>query len=530
MNYIKILALLILINISFSTLAKKFHFIDEILKKQIASEAPGCSVAITNKDSSSYFSRGMASLEYQTNLSSQTQMLTASTSKQFLGYAILLLAKESLINLDDKIEKYIPEYKAFHGIKIHQLLNHTSGIRDHWGIFELMGKSLYDEYKTSLVEQTLIGSKTDFSPNERYLYSNGGYFLLTKIVEKVTQQSFSIYMKKAIFQKIGMKNTYYFDDYTKIIKNRADGYLTDENKNFFAMRTHSEIVGPGHIITTIEDFSLWAKFLLHTNLSDLYSPLAKFNGSKLGGDVSYYAGLFKEKFNGLHVYQHAGYYENWRQGFSLYPDKNIAIISLCNRADISTNKLNYSIARNLFSWPKSEITRSSSTSVKTGLFYNKELNEFIYIEKHKEQFYYLSPNNSAYAKLNFNSNKNLYNGVNFQQNNTFKFSEDEVLFSSPVISGSFHKLNFKNKITQELKYIGRYKSIEKLGEIKIFYANNKLVMELENIGTIKYDQSTEGVWVDQDNMSTISFTQQDEYIELNLSLKHMKNVEYRKST
>jgi CubicO group peptidase (beta-lactamase class C family) len=483
---------------AFAKLDKVTNTINEVLTSYIKPNEPGCSVAVTDGINSYFGAKGLGSLEYGTSLSSDTKMLTASTSKQFLGYAVLQLVKQEKLNLDDDLRKLLPEFKNYADIKVYQLLNHTSGVKSHWAIAELMGKSLFDEYTPNLVSEILKSANIDFEPNSRYLYSNGGYFLLTKVIESVTNKTFPEYMKESIFKTIGMTNTEYLDDYKRVIKNRADGYMTDDSGEFFAMRTHSEIVGPGHIVTTVQDFSKWAKHLLSLNLDTLFESLIPFVESADGGVVNYYAGLFKETFNGDLVYQHAGYYENWRQGFSVYPDKKLAIVSLCNRADISTNKMNYEIAAALLNWQqvdKSENEHKSKSVEEDknilfksyeGTYFSEILNEMIDIRFHKGDLYYVSPANSAYAKLTYDENSKLYRDAGFKQNNTFSFTVNNLVFKSPILGGEFKKLYFENAGKFNRKVLGKYSSEDDFGVITLSKSIKGILIELEDIGDIEY--------------------------------------------
>jgi CubicO group peptidase (beta-lactamase class C family) len=519
-------------------LANATNTINDILNKYIQSDEPGCSIVVSDGVQSHFSSKGLGSLEYDTSLSPDTKMLTASTSKQFLGYAVLQLVKQGKLNLDDDLGKHIPEFKRYADIKLYQLLNHTSGVKSHWAIFELMGKSLFDEYKRNLVAETLKSANIDFESNSRYLYSNGGYFLLTKVVESVTKKPFSKYMKQNIFTVLGMTSTEYLDDYKRIINNRADGYMMNESDEFVAIRTHSEIVGPGHIVTTARDFSKWSNHLLSINLERFFEPLIPFSKSIDGGVVNYYAGLFRERLNGDLVYQHAGYYENWRQGFNLYPKKKLAIVSLCNRSDISTNKMNYEIAAALLNWKHSDKGRSENKSnVKNknnllksfeATYFNKALNEIIDIRFYKGHLYYVSPANSAYAKLTYDETNHLYRGIEFKQSSTFSFSKNNIEFKSPILSGKFKKLYFEKSGGFNTKTLGKYTSEDGFGAITLSKSKKGILIELEDIGEIEYLHTKGNLWVDQENLSTILISEQDDKFKLILSLKDIKNLSFTK--
>jgi len=128
-----------------------------------------------------------------------------------------------LLNVEDPIIKYFPDYpEAGKIITIHHLLTHTSGIPSFTGF--------PDFQKTSMMpfslEETIARFKDkalEFAPGEKYNYSNSGYILLGAIIEKVSGQSYEIFLKENIFQPLKMMNTGY-DHHSTILKDRAAGY------------------------------------------------------------------------------------------------------------------------------------------------------------------------------------------------------------------------------------------------------------------------------------------------------------------
>lgn len=493
MRIIPTLFLLSAVLVATASLASPEQIPEQIIENKLAElikqGEPGCSIALIKQGKTWQVSKGLASIEYQTPLSSTTTMLTASTSKQFLGFAIMKLVQQGRLSLDQPIIDYLPKYKQYGAITIAQLLNHSSGVRSHWDTFEWSGKSLFDHLTPAMVEQKLLNTQTNFAANQRYHYSNGGYFLLTKIIEKVTKQRFVDYMQQNIFAPLGMNNSSYLDDYTKVIKNRADGYLTNHDGSFSAMRTHSEIVGPGHILTSLQDFTLWAKYLLTLDLDELYKPLSQYEQTLAGGTNNYFAGLFKQTMNGTRLFQHGGYYENWRQGFYLLPDKQMAIISLCNRSDFSTNALNYTIAASLLDWPAQVIKHDSLSTENNypGTYYNVDLDALFDIRLHNDQLYYRGPVNSSYAKLSL-SGTSSYQGLGFTQGHRISFSQNSLTFKSATLSGKFNKINLLDKADdkQLQTYQGSYKSAYGYANIRLSSSPTGFALQIENIGNIEY--------------------------------------------
>ena len=159
-----------------STLRK----IDSLFKGTTDS-IPGFAVGIIRNDTL-IFSKGygLANLEYGIPNGPETVFHMASISKQFTGYAVLALAKQGKLSLDDDIRKYLkwfPDLKE--KITIRNLLNHTSGIRDQWQLMAISGTRLDDVISQDHIVKILSKQRAlNFNPGEEFSYSNSGYTML----------------------------------------------------------------------------------------------------------------------------------------------------------------------------------------------------------------------------------------------------------------------------------------------------------------------------------------------------------------
>jgi CubicO group peptidase (beta-lactamase class C family) len=158
--------------------------------------SPGCAVVIVRNDSILFAKGyGMANLEYSIPIQPQTIFHMASISKQFTAFAIVLLAKQGKLQLDDDIHKYLswfPDLKE--KITIRNLLNHTSGIRDQWQLLAISGTRLDDVITQDHIIKILGKQQAlNFKPGEQYSYSNSGFTMLAEIVRNVTGQSETIH-------------------------------------------------------------------------------------------------------------------------------------------------------------------------------------------------------------------------------------------------------------------------------------------------------------------------------------------------
>ncbi|MBO4217470.1 MAG: beta-lactamase family protein, partial [Clostridia bacterium] len=147
----------------------------------------------------------------------------ASVTKQFTAAAIMLLAREGKLGLDDEITGYFPEF-PYKGVRIRHLLTHTSGIPDY-DVEEWVAPVLEKENRIPPCSETVgficeSGEEAIGAPGEKYCYSDIGYTMLANTVEKVSGVGFEEFLKKYIFEPAGMADT-------GIFHTRRDGRPSD---------------------------------------------------------------------------------------------------------------------------------------------------------------------------------------------------------------------------------------------------------------------------------------------------------------
>ncbi|MCG6187984.1 serine hydrolase domain-containing protein [Maribellus maritimus] len=200
----------------------------------------------------------------------------ASLTKQFTSVGILILQQNKKLSIDDFIGKYLEVPESMKNIQIRNLMNHTSGIPDYWQNNIENDEKLIWEF-LNLTDALL------FQPNTKHSYCNSGYFLLGKIIEKVSGVSYGEFLRKNIFKPVGMKKTFVYDG-----KNydRAIGYDEDWNKSDYLMST-----GDGGIISTVNDLYAWDKALFENKILTRESKNLMFAPTKLENGCDKYYGL-----------------------------------------------------------------------------------------------------------------------------------------------------------------------------------------------------------------------------------------------
>ena len=323
--------------------------VDEIFKEFTVPGSPGCTVAVY-QDGRTVLSRayGMANLDHDVRLTPSSIFHVASVSKQFTAAAILLLAQDGKLTLDDDIRKHVPELRDFgKKITIRHLINHTSGIRDQWSLLGLAGWRYSRDLITDEDVLALLSRQQElnFTPGERHLYSNSGYTLLAVIVSRVSGKSFREFTGERIFKPLGMTNTHFRDDFAEIVRNQAYGY-TRQEETFKLSVTNFDTAGATSLLTTAEDLAKW-----DANFQDpvvggtaLIAAMEERGRLNDGLDIDYASGIVHGTHRGLKTINHGGADAGYRSALLRYPQQRFGVSTLCNLAQTNPTQLAQRVA------------------------------------------------------------------------------------------------------------------------------------------------------------------------------------------
>jgi CubicO group peptidase (beta-lactamase class C family) len=319
---------------------------------------PGVAIAVV-KDGKTIFKKGYgtANLEYGVQITPKTVFQIASVSKQFTAFAVYLLEKQDRLSFEDDVRKYVPEVPDFgKTVKIRHLLAHSSGIRDQWSLLTLAGWRMDDIITNEQILKLISRQKElNFDPGSRFAYSNSGYTLLAEIVARVSGKSFAEYTKENIFAPLGMADTQFYDDFKRVVKNRAQSYETESGIYKKKNLNHSSFGATG-LLTTAEDLAKWASNFEKPIVGDA-ELIAAFNQPSLlndgqrailnviDGENSYHAkGQFTRNYRGLTLYNHTGHDAGFRAYLVRFPEKNLSIVALSNDEHINIFQTGLTIA------------------------------------------------------------------------------------------------------------------------------------------------------------------------------------------
>jgi CubicO group peptidase (beta-lactamase class C family) len=308
--------------------------VDSIFANWDKPGSPGAAVLVV-REGRILFEKGYgyANLDQDVRITPETVFDLASVSKQFAGLAIAMLVEQGRIQLTDDVRKYIPELHAFSDtIRILHLVHHTSGLRDWPGTLGIAGWRMDDVISFDQILRFAYNQRAlNFKPGDEYTYSNTGYNLLAKVVERVTGKSFRAWTEENIFAPLRMTSTHFHDDHQMLVPRRALGYGLSDGR-FRALPNNLTALGSSSLYSTARDLAKWV-----TNFDD-----AKVGGERAiqlmrsthplnsGAQNPYAFGLGHGTYRGLATLSHSG---GWA-GFSTFllhvPQKKFGVIVLAN--------------------------------------------------------------------------------------------------------------------------------------------------------------------------------------------------------
>jgi CubicO group peptidase (beta-lactamase class C family) len=322
--------------------------IDAIFAKW-TSKTPGCAVGVA-QDGKTVFDKayGLADLEHDVPNTADTIFEAGSVSKQFTAAAVLLLARDGKVSLDDQVRKYVPELPDYgKPLTVRHLLTHTSGLRD-WGEVEAIAgwPRTSRVYTHAHVLEIVSRQKSlNFEPGTWWSYSNTGYNLAAIIVSRVAGVPFAEFCRARIFEPLGMTRTSWRDDFRRIVKGRAIAY-SEANGTYRQDMPFENVYGNGGLLTTVGDLLKWNENAVNQKVGDaefLKQELTpgRFND---GRPHNYAMGLYIGKFMDLPEVAHSGSTAGYRAYLARYPGQHLSVAVLCNAASATAERYTHDVA------------------------------------------------------------------------------------------------------------------------------------------------------------------------------------------
>ena len=306
--------------------------------------SPGCSLGVVRDGKLIYETAvGLADVEQDRRIGTETEIFVASVSKQFTAMAILLLEREGKLSLDDDVRKYLPELHDFGvPITLRQMLLHTSGLREQFDLLPLAGWRMADVITDDDVFRLACRQRElNFDPGSRFLYCNTGYTLASRVVERVSGQPLGEFTRRRIFEPLGMGHSRFPAEYDEIIPGRARSYHPAGTGRYKNAILSYGTVGATGLLTTVADLVRWDANFYEPRVGDakLIDRLLEVGTLNDGRKLDYGLGLEVGEYRGLKYVEHAGSEAGFRSTILRFPAERFSVILLANSSDFRPEEL-----------------------------------------------------------------------------------------------------------------------------------------------------------------------------------------------
>ncbi|GAB3311597.1 serine hydrolase domain-containing protein [Luteimonas notoginsengisoli] len=317
----------------------------DALMRDYTGDVPGAAVLVL-REGQPLLRRGygLADMDAGIPVTPATNFRLASVSKQFTAAAIVLLAQDGKLSLDDPVRKWLPSLpEVADPITLRHLLTHSSGLVDYEDLMAPDAVAqVHDIDVLHLLERE---HRLYFAPGSDYRYSNGAYALLALIVGKASGRGFASFLHQRIFEPLGMAHTVAYESGISTVANRAYGHsLVDGQWQRTDQSSTSAVLGDGGIYSSIDDLSKWDAalyddrllsdasradaFALHTPIHDEADVDGYGYGWRIHGEVLWHSG---ETIGGRNV-------------IVRWPKRHFTVVVLTNRNDPEPYRLALKIA------------------------------------------------------------------------------------------------------------------------------------------------------------------------------------------
>jgi CubicO group peptidase (beta-lactamase class C family) len=539
-SFLIICLTIISITISAQTRQDTIGRIEQIFSRCKA-ENPGCQLSIS-QNGQLFFSKawGLADLERNVALTTNSIIEAGSVSKQFTAAAILLLAQQQKLSLNDDVRKYIPELPDYgKTIRIKHLIHHTSGLKDWGEIAKIAGCPRTTKTYNNADALNIVCQQNNLNnnPGDEMLYSNSNYNLLAIIVERVSGLSLSDFTSKYIFVPANMKNTSWRDNYKRIVPNRALAYKIRDN-NYETSMPNENVYGNGGLLTTSEDLIKWNEFYLKGKLGGLSLLDEQITPDTLNnGEINYYAaGLFVQDCNGLHCIRHDGATAGYRCCLVQYPQINLSISFLSNTAEFGPRAVVKEIEDIFITNSKKQNNNSERKQILadnydcfTGWYKNEKSGDGMFFQGTKNELNVFGDTPLKQTNKNeFIAGDIIYS---FQDTNYLKVITPNNFNAGTTDTFNYFKVPTKSIDSNIHQYIGDYysKNAQASYSILLNDSNKLMLIQKPNQFLKLIPTYTDGYYIDGiDDILYFTRNKNNEIEKMFISAQRARNIEFIK--
>jgi CubicO group peptidase (beta-lactamase class C family) len=326
--------------------------IDQYLQAEMRRQnIPGISLAVAKDGKPLYVkSYGVATLEHPVKTRPDTVYQIGSIGKQFTAVAVMMLANEHKLDLDDPLSKYLPEVPASWGkVTIRTMLNHQSGI-PQFTTPERQLLNLVHDYTDLELIQLASTQPLDFEPGTNVSYSDTGYVLLGFVINRVAGMFYGDFLQQRVFKPLGMNRTRIISD-RDIVPDRASGYEKADSGELYNQTYVSPALNrtaDGSLYSTVLDLMTWDRALYgdavlpQAQLERMWRIDAHRDGQRPLYHFGY--GFENNRLRGHRLVEYDGNWQGFQAVMSRYVDKKLTVIVLTNLSLCRTEQLGHAVA------------------------------------------------------------------------------------------------------------------------------------------------------------------------------------------
>lgn len=291
---------------------------------------------------------GRAHMELPVALSPTIRMRIGSVSKHFTALAYMLLCEEGLATVDDPVGKHLPELHSIaRRVTARQLMAHINGLRDVCAI-KLDFSGLDTGRVTSGDLMSLYRTIDDVTaaPGTIWIYNNGGYFILSEMIERISGQPLEEVLRRRIFEPAGMTDTLLRRWDTDFVPNSATAHMTRRGGGWMlANYGMDNFSGGGAIVSTVDDMLRWLAHMEAPTVGRAATWTAMKTPHVLpnGTSTDYGLGLCVPRYRGIDLVYHSGGGVGCNAAMLKAPAAGLDIAIMANRDDVSAMQLAFDV-------------------------------------------------------------------------------------------------------------------------------------------------------------------------------------------
>ncbi len=321
---------------------------DKVFAAWNSTHTPGCAVGIA-QGGRVLLTRGygMADLAGERPILPGTILESGSVAKQFTAAAVMLLVNDGKLKLDDDARTVLPELPVYsRTITFRNLLTHTSGLREWSNLVAWQGwpRGTRVHTQSDVFELITHQQALNYPVGDYYSYTNSGFLLLRTVVERVSGMPFAQFTAQRIFTPLGMTNTSWRDDFTRVVPGLAQAYSRRAD-GFHIDMPNDNVIAAGGLFTTVGDWLLWNDHLTSKTLgAGVVDSLIRRMKLTSGLEIAYALGLTVNSYRGLREISHSGSTAGYGTYLARYPERNdLSIAVMCNVSGAGATGLTHAI-------------------------------------------------------------------------------------------------------------------------------------------------------------------------------------------